>query len=68
MARPHPVVRIGAELAYGGGGRAYHTDVAVGGLEKQVVFVSAVERFQFRFTAGCERCALFGKEAVGYLG
>ena len=68
VAGPHPIVRIGAEFADGRRGSAHHTDVTVSSLEKQVVFISAIERFQFRFTAGCQCDALFGKKAVGYHG
>ena len=30
VARPHPVVRIGSELADGRGRSTYHADIAVG--------------------------------------
>ena len=46
VARPHPVVRISAELADAGRRSTYHTDVAVGGLDKSVVAIATIERIQ----------------------
>ena len=66
MAGPHPVVGVCAELADGGGGSAYHADVAIGGLYEQIVSVSTVEGFQFQLAAGCQGDAFGLGEAVGY--
>ncbi len=66
MAGPHPVVGVCTELADGGGGSAYHADVAIGGLYEQIVSVSTVEGFQFQFAAGCQGDAFGLGEAVGY--
>ena len=49
MTRPHPVVGVGTELTDGRGRCAHHSDILVDGLDKQVIFVCAVERFQFQY-------------------
>ena len=52
MARPHPVIRIGAELTYGAGRSGYQTHIAEYLFGKHVVFIAAVERLDFVFVTG----------------
>ena len=41
---PHPVIGVSSELSDGRRRSAYHTDVFIDGLYKQVIAVGSVER------------------------
>ena len=43
MARPHPVVRVTAELSDGRRRSAYQADVAVFAVEEQEILVSVIQ-------------------------